>query len=60
MIGSGNTCSRCRFFPRNACSTRACYDWRTERARPGHDPEWDDDEPEDEPDRNARREPSGP
>ncbi len=51
MIGSPNTCSRCRFFSRNACSTRHCYDWRSDRKR------WDtnEDERDDEQD-DARRE----
>lgn len=60
MIGSHHTCSRCRYFPRNACASRACYDWRLERTRRGHDPDWEDDEPEDEHKVNARREESGP
>jgi len=42
MIASPNTCSRCRFFTRNACSSRHCYDWRTERPRRGDEADWDD------------------
>jgi hypothetical protein len=53
MIGSPNTCSRCRFFSRNACSTRHCYDWRSDRKR--WDPDTNEDERDDEQD-DARRE----
>lgn len=44
MIGSPNTCSRCRFFTRNACASRHCYDWRSERAQRRRDPDWDEEE----------------
>ncbi len=47
MIGSPNTCSRCRFFTRNACSSRHCYDWRADRSHWGPEPEWEDDERDD-------------
>lgn len=55
MIGSPNTCSRCRFFTRNACSSRHCYDWRAERQR-RREPDWeseDHDDPDDEPSTEA-------
>jgi hypothetical protein len=55
MIGSPNTCSRCRFFTRNACASRHCYDWRTENTRA--DPDVDEDERDEEGD-EARREES--
>jgi hypothetical protein len=52
MHSNANTCSRCRFFSRNACSTRHCHDWRSERSVPGQESDWadqrqNDDEPED-------------
>jgi hypothetical protein len=47
MIGSPNTCSRCRFFSRNACASRHCYDWRGERSQGGREPDLDDDERDD-------------
>jgi hypothetical protein len=55
MIGSTNTCSRCRFFSRNACSTRHCYDWRADRS--SRDPEWDEDERDEDPDDARTEEP---
>ncbi len=47
MIGSPNTCSRCRFFSRNACSTRHCHDWTADRARKGKEADWDEEERDD-------------
>ncbi len=48
MIGSANTCSRCRYFSRNACATRHCYDWRSERSQGYRRPDFEEDERDDE------------
>ncbi len=55
MIGSQNTCSRCRFFTDHACATRACYDWRADRSERQWEAEWEEDEPEEQEDKGEAR-----
>ncbi len=55
MHSSANTCSRCRFFSRNNCSTRHCYDWRLDRHPPHREADREDERPRDDRD-PARRE----